>query len=84
MRVRTTLKKIRNVTLVAALMGSSYIYGAIGAESHLNTSISMLRGAIKEAVQCGGGGADGSGCKGPRGEAIKLMNRALELLNAAR
>jgi hypothetical protein len=78
------LKKARTIALVATLMGSSYICGAVSAESHLDSSITLLRSSIKEAIQCGGGGPDGSGCKGPRGEAIKLMNRALDLLNASR
>jgi len=78
------LKKARTIVLVATLMGSSYICGAVSAESHLDSSITLLRSSIKEAIQCGGGGPDGAGCKGPRGEAIKLMNRALDLLNASR
>ena len=83
-RVWPMLKKVRTIALVATLMGSSYICGAVSAESHLDTSITLLRSSIKEAIQCGGGGPDGAGCKGPRGEAIKLMNRALDLLNASR
>jgi hypothetical protein len=77
-------KKMRSIALVTALMASAYFCGVVYAQSHLDSSITMLKGAIKEAAMCGGGGADGSGCKGPRGEAIKLMNRALELLNASR
>jgi hypothetical protein len=51
--------------------------------SHLDKSIASLKSAIAEAIQCGGGGPDGSGCKGPRGEAIKLMNEALKKLYEA-
>jgi hypothetical protein len=40
--------------------------------------------AIKEAIQCGGGGKDGSGCTGPRGEAIVLMKQALAKLIEAK
>ena len=78
------LKKMRTFALVATLTGSAFLCGAVYAQSHLDSSITLLKNAIKEAAMCGGGGADGSGCKGPRGEAIKLMNRALELLNASR
>ena len=33
--------------------------------------------ALKEAIQCGGGGADGSGCKGPRLDAINSIKNAI-------
>lgn len=59
----------------------SFVGGMVYAQqSHLETSIANLKVAIAEAIQCGGGGADGSGCKGARGEAIKLMNEALKKL----
>jgi hypothetical protein len=75
---------VRKTCVVLALMGSSYFCGVVYAESHIDTSITLLKSAIKEAVMCGGGGTDGSGCTGPRGEAIRLMNRSLDLLYQAR
>jgi len=36
-----------------------------------------LNQALKEAIQCGGGGADGSGCKGPRLDAINSIKNAI-------
>jgi hypothetical protein len=48
--------------------------------SLLEASIENMNMAIKEAVQCGGGGKDGSGCTGPRGEVIVLMKQALAKL----
>ena len=59
----------------------SFVSGMVYAQqSHLETSIANLKVAIAEAIKCGSGGADGSGCKGARGEAIKLMNDALKKL----
>jgi hypothetical protein len=75
---------LRKTGLVIALMGSSYFCGVVYAESHVDTSITLLKSAIKEAIMCGGGGPDGSGCTGPRGEAIRLMNRSLDLLYQSR
>jgi hypothetical protein len=59
----------------------SFVGGMVYAQqSHLETSIANLKVAIAEAIQCGGGGPTGAGCKGARGEAIKLMNDALKKL----
>lgn len=78
------LKSILRASVLASLMGLSFTGGVVFAQaSHLDKSIASLKSAIAEAIQCGGGGADGSGCKGPRGEAIKLMNEALKKLYEA-
>jgi hypothetical protein len=39
--------------------------------------LDLLNQALKEAIQCGGGGADGSGCKGPRLDAINSIKNAI-------
>ena len=52
--------------------------------SHLDASITNLKIALNEAIQCGGGGKDGAGCKGARAEAIALMRQALAKLEAAK
>jgi len=66
------------VAVLAFYAGFSY-----GDASHNEMAIDFLKKAIAEAIQCGGGGADGSGCKGPRGEAIKLMKDALSKLQGS-
>ena len=77
-------KSLLKLSVVSGLMALSFVGGAVFAQqSHLDKAIVSLKSALAEAIQCGGGGADGSGCKGPRGEAIKLMNDALKKLYEA-
>ena len=77
------MKKIP--TYACALVLAGFIGYAFGqGVSHLEASIVNINNAIKEAVQCGGGGKDGSGCTGPRGEAIVLMKQALAKLIEAK
>jgi len=72
-------------TYACALVLSGFIGYAFGqGVSHLEASIVNMNMAIKEAIQCGGGGKDGSGCTGPRGEAIVLMKQALAKLIEAK
>ena len=75
------LIKIAMLTAVTFTMHS----GSVWAQgSHLDTAIANLKISISEAIQCGGGGKDGAGCKGARGEAIALMREALAKLEAAK
>lgn len=72
-------------TYACALVLSGFIGYAFGqGVSHLEASIENMNMAIKEAIQCGGGGKVGSGCTGPRGEAIVLMKQALAKLIEAK
>lgn len=72
-------------TYACAIVMAGFIGYAFGqGVSHLDASIVHMNTAIKEAIQCGGGGPDGSGCKGPRGEAIVLMKQALAKLIEAK
>ena len=72
-------------TYACALVLAGFIDYAFGqGVSHLEASIENMNMAIKEAVQCGGGGKDGSGCTGPRGEAIVLMKQVLAKLIEAK
>ena len=72
-------------TYACALVLAGFIGYAFGqGVSHLEASIENMNMAIKEAIQCGGGGKDGSGCTGPRGEAIVLMKQALAKLIEAK
>lgn len=57
---------------------------ALAQASHIDMAISNLKTSINEAIQCGGGGKDGAGCKGARAEAIALMRQALAKLEAAK
>jgi len=77
-------KYLKSFVAVAALVMSGYAGFAVGQGSHLDTSIASLKTAISEAIQCGGGGKDGAGCKGARGEAIVLMRQAMAKLQAAK
>lgn len=70
--------------MVAAFALSAQTGLAWAQASHLDTSITNLKIAIAEAIQCGGGGKDGAGCKGARSEAIDLMRQALAKLEAAK
>jgi hypothetical protein len=53
-------------------LGVSY-----GQASHAQKALDLLNLALKEAIQCGGGGPDGSGCKGPRLDAINSIKNAI-------
>lgn len=77
-------KYMKGFFVASALVLSSYAGFAVGQGSHLDTSIASLKTAISEAIQCGGGGKDGSNCKGARGEAIVLMRQAMAKLQAAK
>lgn len=54
-----------------------------GPVSHAQKTIDLLNQALKEAIQCGGGGADGSGCKGPRADAIQSIQSAIASMKKA-
>lgn len=54
-----------------------------GQASHAQKTIDLLNQALKEAIQCGGGGADGSGYKGPRAEAIQSIKNAIASMKKA-
>ena len=72
---------VLKTTALITLLSLSFWGGMVYAkQSHLETSIANLKVAIAEAIHCGGGGPDGAGCKGARGEAITLMNLALKKL----
>lgn len=60
-----------------ALVLSFYLGVSYGQASHAQMAVDLLNQALKQAVQCGGGGPDGAGCKGPRGESIKYINLAI-------
>lgn len=76
-------KYFMSFAMVAAFALSAQTGLAWAQASHLDTSITNLKIAIAEAIQCGGG-KDGAGCKGARGEAIDLMRQALAKLEAAK
>jgi uncharacterized protein (UPF0261 family) len=82
MTMKKHLVKIAMLSVLALSLhsGSAMAQGS----SHLEVAITNLKIAINEAIQCGGGGRDGAGCKGARGEAIALMRQALAKLEAAR
>ena len=65
----------------AALILSFYLGVSYGQGSHAQTAINLLNQALKEAVQCGGGGATGAGCKGPRAESINYIKLAISKMN---
>jgi hypothetical protein len=52
------------------------------AQAHLDTAVKNLQVAINEAKLCGG--SPGTNCKGPRAEAIKLMEEAMLKLQTAK
>ena len=72
--------RIISIALVAVF--AFYAGFSYGDGTHSEMAIDYLKKAIAEAIQCGGGGPDGAGCKGPRGEAIKLMKDALAKLQS--
>ena len=72
--------------IFSALLSSAILIPSFASAqtSHLDLAIASLKTSISEAIQCGGGGKDGAGCKGARGEAIALMRQALAKLEAAK
>ncbi len=77
-------KYFTSFAVVCAVALAGYTGMTWAQASHLDTSITNLKIAISEAIQCGGGGKDGAGCKGARAEAIDLMRQALAKLEAAK
>ncbi|MFZ4710686.1 MAG: hypothetical protein ACOYMH_12695 [Zwartia sp.] len=64
--------------LAATAMSLCFALGvSYGQSSHAQKALDLLNLALKEAIQCGGGGADGSGCKGPRLDAINSIKSAI-------
>jgi len=69
--MKKVLLAVSALTLCFGL-GVSY-----GQANHAQKAVDLFNQALKEAIQCGGGGADGSGCKGPRFEAIQSIRSAI-------
>jgi hypothetical protein len=68
----------KKLLLAATAMSLCFALGvSYGQVSHGLKTIDLLNQALKEAIQCGGGGADGSGCKGPRADAIQSIKSAI-------
>ena len=69
-----------NKKILLALTAMSLCFGvgvSYGQASHAQKALDHLNIALKEAIQCGGGGPDGSGCKGPRLDAINSIRSAI-------
>ena len=62
------------VSALTLCLGLGVSYGQV---SHAQKAVDLLNQALKEAIQCGGGSPDGSGCKGPRLEAINSIKSAI-------
>jgi hypothetical protein len=70
--------------LAATAMSLCFALGvSYGQASHAQKALDLLNLALKEAIQCGGGGADGSGCKGPRLDAINSIKNAIASMKKA-
>ncbi|CAN1495819.1 hypothetical protein MCERE10_01122 [Burkholderiaceae bacterium] len=68
----------KKILLAATAMSLCFALGvSYGQVSHAQKTLDLLNQALKEAIQCGGGGADGSGCKGPRLDAINSIKNAI-------
>jgi len=71
----------KKILLAVTAMSLCFCLGiSYGQTSHAAKAIDLLNQALKEAIQCGGGGADGSGCKGPRLDAINSIKSAISSL----
>ncbi|GEM_PF-1658879 len=77
-------KYLMGFAVISAVALAGHTGFAWAQTSHIDTSIASLKTAIAEAIQCGGGGKDGAGCKGARAEAIDLMRQALAKLEASK
>jgi hypothetical protein len=74
----------KKILLAATAMSLCFALGvSYGQVSHAQKAIDLLNQALKEAIQCGGGGADGSGCKGSRLDAINSIKSAISSLQKA-
>ena len=74
----------KKILLAATAMSLCFAVGVSYAQvSHAQKTIDLLNQALKEAIQCGGGGADGSGCKGPRLDAIQSIKSAIASMKKA-
>jgi hypothetical protein len=71
----------KKILLAATAMSLCFALGvSYGQVSHGQKALDLLNLALKEAIQCGGGGPDGSGCKGPRLDAINSIKSAIASL----
>ena len=74
----------KKILLAATAMSLCFALGvSYGQVSHAQKAIDLLNQALKEAIQCGGGGADGSGCKGARLDAINSIKSAISSMQKA-
>ena len=74
----------KKILLAATAMSLCFALGVSYSQvSHAQKTIDLLNQALKEAIQCGGGGADGSGCKGPRLDAINSIKSAIASMKKA-
>jgi len=68
----------KKILLAATALSLCFALGvSYGQVSHAQKAIDLLNMALKEAIQCGGGGPEGLGCKGPRLEAIQSIKSAI-------
>ena len=68
----------KKILLAATAMSLCFALGvSYGQVSHAQKALDLLNLALKEAIQCGGGGPDGSGWKGPRLDAINSIKNAI-------
>ena len=75
---------MKKILLAATAVSLCFALGvSYGQASHAQKTIDLLNQALKEAIQCGGGGADGSGCKGPRLDAINSIKSAIASMKKA-
>jgi ketopantoate reductase len=64
----------KKILLAATAMSLCFALGvSYGQVSHAQKALDLLNLALKEAIQCGGG----SGCKGPRLDAINSIKNAI-------
>ena len=74
----------KKILLAATAMSLCFALGvSYGLVSHAQKALDLLNLALKEAIQCGGGGPDGSGCKGPRLDAINSIKNAIASMKKA-
>ena len=68
----------KKILLAATAMSLCFALGvSYGQVSHAQKTLDLLNQALKEAIQCGGGGADDSACKGSRLDAIHSIKNAI-------
>lgn len=74
----------KKILLAATAMSLCFALGVSYSQvSHGQKALDLLNQALKEAIQCGGGGADGSGCKGHRFDAIQSIKSAIASMQKA-